>query len=361
FTAEDGSFRLYSLTYPEPSAAVGVWTAVSAAGNALKAWGQQPGVEIKRFAVHTEFAQIAAADAAAQGITIQNGQPLLVDALVTKPEPGLTVQLYAEGSRGERVAILDLTETTTNTVAVNTVWTTNLPSGVYTFTLVGDDFGASLAMTSTAAIQVVDVTPPPPPANLSGQPQIDGSILLRWEPGGAIDLAGYRFAIDGGEAYAVDGSYSEYVIAGLRADVVHSIAVQAYDSSGNVSNAATVQVVLPAFRLESVTPAADGMAADVRSIVAAFNAPILAASVALVDSQGQPVGGQVNPYLVQIDTATTAAYGAEMALPSPLAPGAYTATLTAQPLSGAPIIWPWQFTVYAAASEPTLYLPLISR
>lgn len=361
YTEADNSMRLYSLTYPTPANAVGVWRVQVTQGNAVHMWGQRPGVQITRFAVRTASNQPIPLAGQPGEMVLNNGDKLQLDLAVTKPAPGMSLQFFAADEQGARFPIVETLDENNTTVAINQSWVVNLPSGRYTLNLTADDFGSSLAMSSTVVLQVNDSVAPATPANLTGQVQLDGSVRLTWTPVDAPDLAGYAIGVAGETPLAVEGQFGSYTVAGLPPGSTQTLTVQAYDSSNNVSNAATVQLTLPAFRLESLTPATTTQPTAVTTVAAAFNGPISGATLTLVNSQNQPIIGTSSPITVEQDIAVVETIGIQLALPAALAEGAYTATLNAQPVNGASVSWQWSFTVVSNSEARQIFLPIINR
>ncbi|MBX3014136.1 MAG: hypothetical protein KF832_21625 [Caldilineaceae bacterium] len=365
YTEADNRVRIYSLTYPTPAKAIGQWTVLVHPGNAVKMWGQQPGVQITRFDIRTAANQLIPLAGTGPTVVINNGETLALDLAVTKPAPGINVQLYAEDAQGARFALVEQLDENTTTLAINQPWTTNLPSGLYTLTLVADDFGSSMAISSTVPLQVNDSTPPAAPANLTAQVQVDGSVQLSWVAPTAPDLAGYQIGVVGESVLAIDGARTSYSMGGLAPGSTPTVQVQSYDSSGNVSSAATTSITLPTFRLESLSPAQDTQAAAVTVVAAAFNSAIQQATLTLVNSQQQPMLGTTTPVTIEQTLDVVEIIGTQLTLPTALSADHYTATLTVHPLDSAPFTWQWAFTI--AAGEPTsnqpgdLFLPIIHR
>jgi hypothetical protein len=358
-TEPGGSFRLYAIDYPTPTQAVGTWTVNLAAGNAVKMWGQKPGIQITRF---------TAREAGGNGdpfppaggtpsVVLANGDPVQFDIQAVRSEPGMEIQLFAEDPQGARFPILEAGDASTTTLAIDHTWIANLPSGTYTLTVIADAFGSSLAATSTAPIQVADADPPAPPSNLAAEVQLDGSVRLAWAGGGEPDLAGYQFAADGGAPIPVEGARNARVFSGLAPGSPHTLTVRAYDTSGNAGAAAETAVNLPLFRLESVTPFPSAAAVGVRGVAAAFNQPILDAALTLVDSQNQVVPAASAPLTVEQAVDAVDVIGAQLDLGNPLPAGVYTATLQAHALDGQPLAWRWSFT----AELRRVYVPIAAR
>lgn len=338
-----------------------MWRVQVTQGNAVHMWGQRPGVQITRFDVRTASNQPIPLAGQPGDIVLNNGDKLQLDLAVTKPAPGMSLQFFAADEQGARFPIVETLDESNSTVAINQSWVVNLPSGRYTLNLIADDFGSSLAMSSTVTLQVNDSVAPTTPANLTAQLQLDGSVRLTWTPVDAPDLAGYAIGVAGETPLAVEGQFDSYTVAGLPPGNTQTLTVQAYDSSNNVSNAATVQLTLPTFRLESVTPDATTQPTAVTTVAAAFNGPITGATLTLMNSQNQPVIGASSPITVEQDIAVVETIGVQLALPAALADGTYTAMLNAQPVNGAPVSWQWSFTVAKDDASRQIFLPIINR
>ncbi|MFN8444036.1 MAG: fibronectin type III domain-containing protein [Caldilineaceae bacterium] len=358
YVADDQTSRLYSINYATPPDAVGTWHVTSAAGNAVKMWGQRPGVQISRFEVRTPNNDLIPV-VGSPVVELHNGDTLQLDLEVKKPEPGMQVQFFAEDGSGVRTPILDLSDQTQATWSIQQGWSINLPAGTYTLTMIADDFGNSMAVTNTVAVQVVDNQPPAVLANLTVQPQLDGSVKLSWNESDDLDVKGYRISVVNGPTIDIDGVRDSYTVAGLEPGSNQTFAVQAYDSSGNVGNAASDHLTLPTFRLESVTPLAEVPNSDLMQISAAFNQPIQSATITLVNADGQTINGVVSGISVETNVNLFELYGADFHLESSLPAGSYSATVNAQKLGGETVSWTWSFTLMEPVQN--LFLPLLSR
>lgn len=359
FTAESKTWHLYSLAYVTPPDAVGTWSVLSTPGNAVKMWGQRPGVQISQFSVRKPDNTAIPVAGSSAPVQVNNGDLLQLDFELKKPEPGMQVQFFAESPDGVRNSIIDLSDESATTLPIHQSWPVNLPAGVYTLTLIADDFGNSLAISSTVAVQVIDNTAPAAVSNLGALVQVDGSVKLTWDANTAPDRKGYRIGVAGETPVDIDGEYSSYVVAGLPPGSNQTISIQVYDSSDNLSAADSVNVTLPLFRLESVTPFAGETTGGVTQVAAAFNEAVTSATLTLTDSEGQPVLAASTPISVERDVAQVEIFGAQLLLGGALPPGQYTAVIDAQQTNGQPVTWQWSFV--ATAAEQTVFLPLITR
>jgi len=363
YIAPDRTSRLYSLTFDPPAQAIGVWQVQSAPGNAMKMWGQRPAIQINTFEMRNSAGQLIPLTGTTN-LVLPNDEKVRFNVAVTKPEATMpvSVQLFAEGTSGKRYAIAERNDETNGVIQMNGTWAAaTLPSGMYTFTVVADNLGRSLAFSNTVMVEVQDNTPPNMPVNLVGNAQADGSILLQWTADHAPDLAGYTITVDDQDPISIDGPRSNYSVMGLLPGQSHTLRVQAYDSSNNTGLAASVSVTLSPFRIESLVPSANGKVAGVNDVAIAFNSVATVTALALVDEHNLPVVGNVAPMTVQLDVDVNESIGGHIALPQRLSAGVYTATASAIQADGTPVTWQWSFTALEGGVSGQLFMPLLSR
>jgi len=296
---------------------------------------------------------------------------------VDTPEE-VTVELYAEDDLSKRWPI-----TTTNTLNGSYDWQPTLPSGAYTFTVAAND-GSNMPVISQVVFNYQDTAPPAPPEELNGQVQADGAVNVTWNADTADpDVWGYVISLDTGATFTVTHPISTYLVSGLDPAEVLGIGVAAYDMSYNVGEPTIVSVRAPDLAVVAAFPASNDVVSTTIEVRVAFNQPVTATALSLVDAEAQPVEGIVNGLTYDL--------GAILPMDEPvwgvrfrpgigwLAPGTYTAEVsvmvdeptaqTLQRVSGlhAPIVSPagtattyrWTFTV---TDIPTWrWLPLVTN
>ncbi len=84
-----------------------------------------------------------------------------------------------------------------------------------------------------------DTTPPAVPSGLNITGTSETSLTLDWADNGESDLAGYKVFLNGSQVTSVSGS--SYTFSGLTQNTTYTMAVLAYDTTGNESAQASVQ------------------------------------------------------------------------------------------------------------------------
>lgn len=370
-SAEDKVTRIYTIKITDPQQAMGAWQILPQAGNVIAIWGVDQPPTVSSFEATANNVTLATVGqnnvmAAAQPQTVTGGT-LAFAWQAGNNEPGFTVDLYLEGEGGMRYLINHQESVTETSLRGSINWTPALPSGIYTPTLVVDDFRNVATTVRKAPILLQDTTAPAPPQGLAAQARADGSVLLTWQPATDADLAGYAVAVNGGAAIRQLGRYTQYEVFGLAPGATAQIAVAAYDLSGNLGTPAIVTVGLPTVGVNALMPTRNGQYSNTISIV--FDQVITPTAFTLTTERGESVAGnayRITDEVVTVpDPATTAAVtdtapitnliasvtvGLRFAPNAALPAGNYVATARATALDGTPVEVSWPFTVL-----PTLY------
>lgn len=371
-SAEDKVTRIYTIKITNPEQAMGAWQILPQAGNVIAIWGVDQPPTVSSFEAAANNVALATVDAnnvlaaAAQPQTVTGGA-LAFAWQAGNNEPGFTVDLYLEGEGGMRYLLNHQESVNETTLRGNITWTPALPTGIYTPTLVVDDFRNVATTVRKAPILLQDTTAPAAPQALTAQARADGSVLLTWQPATEKDLAGYAVAVNGGAAIRELGKVTQYEVFGLTPGATAQIAVAAYDLSGNMGTPAVVTVGLPTVGVNALTPARNGHYSDTISIV--FDRVITPTTFSLATDGGESVAGNAyritDEVVVIPDSPATATFsetevitniitsvtvGMRFVPAAPLPAGAYIATARATALDGTPVEVSWPFTVL-----PTLY------
>ncbi|MEZ4861597.1 MAG: choice-of-anchor Q domain-containing protein [Caldilineaceae bacterium] len=375
--AEAPETRIYTIKLADPQQAVGGWQILPQAGNAIAIWGVDQPPVVSSFDATANNVALATVDAknmmaAAAQPPVVNGGALTFAWRAGNNEPGFVVDLYLEGADGMRYLVAHQQSVNETTLQGTVTWTPALASGIYTPTLVVDDYRNVPTTVRKAPIQLQDTTAPAAPQGLAAQARADGSVLLTWNGAAAeADVAGYAVAVNGGAPIRQLGHFSQYEVFGLTAGTTNQIAVAAYDLSGNLGTPAVVAVGMPAVGVNALNPARNGYYSDTISIV--FDQVITPTAFTLVNAQGATIAGAVQPITDEVvhtpttldtapatDTVTNSVVitnviesvtiGVRFVPATALPAGAYVATARATAADGTPVEVSWPFTVL-----PTLY------
>lgn len=374
-SAEDKVTRIYTIKITNPEQAMGAWQILPQAGNVIAIWGVDQPPTVSSFEAAANNVALATVDqnsvtAAAQPQTITGGA-LAFAWQASNNEPGFTVDLYLEGEGGMRYLLNHQESVNETTLRGNINWTPALPTGIYTPTLVVDDFRNVATTVRKAPILLQDTTAPTAPQALTAQARADGSVLLTWQPATEKDLAGYAVAVNGGAAIRELGKVTQYEVFGLTPGATAQIAVAAYDLSGNMGTPAVVTVGLPTVGVNALTPARNGQYSDTISIV--FDQVITPTAFSLATARGESVAGSayritdevvvipdspatatVSETAVITNVITSVTVGMRFVPAAPLPAGAYIATARATALDGTPVEVSWPFTVLPTLHELTV-------
>lgn len=91
--------------------------------------------------------------------------------------------------------------------------------------------------------EVPDTTPPAAPAGLTASLVSDSSVILTWQTNTETDLAGYKIYRNGMLVAQVTGT--SWQDTAISPQTTYTYEVRAYDTSGNLSNPASVTVTTP--------------------------------------------------------------------------------------------------------------------
>lgn len=369
-SAEDKVTRIYTIKLADPQQAIGAWQILPQAGNVLAIWGVDQPPAVSGFDATVNNVALTTVDA--NSLVAAAGQPqaftggaLAFAWTASNNEPGFTVDLYAEGEGGMRYLISHQESVNETSLRGSINWTPALPSGIYTPTLVVDDFRNVPTTVRKAPILIQDTTAPATPQGLTAQARADGSVLLTWQPATDADLAGYAVAVNGGAAIRQLGKFTQYEVFGLTPGTTPQMAVAAYDLSGNLSTPAVVTVGMPTVGVNALNPARNGLYSDTISIV--FDQVITPTAFTVATERGEAIAGtaqritdevvrtpavpteptpETTPDTVVITNVIESVTVGMRFVPSAALPaGNYIATARATALNGTPVETSWPFTV----------------
>jgi hypothetical protein len=357
YQSANGDTRIYTVSFGAPAQAVGLWRLTPQPGNELMVWGANPPAQAERFQVAVADGPVLApaAQQPTPRVTLGGGETLNVAWTATNDEPGLSLAVYAENSEGVRFPVASQSSDTEVGLSGARAWPLALPSGTYTLTLAIDDGRNVSTYARMEPVVVRDTTGPAAPAGLGAEPRSDGSVRLSWNgPAPSADHLGYQVRINGGEPIRHRGAQPSLEVYGLTPGNPYTLAVAAYDLSGNVGSEATVTASMPAFAVSATMPGRDERREAVGEVTVSLAEPASEVALTVADSRGQPVAGAAEPLLAEIAPDELAVMGARFvpeggALP----PGAYTARAVVTDASGASHELSWPFTVVAPPAPTT--------
>jgi hypothetical protein len=351
--------RLYRIDFAEPANARGVWTLETQSGNTLLVQGADPGPQVERF---TACLVGGACLSPTTPLTIEQGTPIKLDWSTSSYTSNLALNIYAINGASTHYPLASQETSSQNALANSATWRSALASGTYTLSLVLESDGFAPLTINQGRVTINDTTPPAAPAGLQVRSEIDRSVVATWNDAAAEeDLAGYQVSVNGGLPIAIDGRLSRYLAFGLAPGTTHTIAVAAYDLSGNLGPAATATVEVPSVVMSAAWPLRESYASRVSEVGASFDQPITPGEFTLRDANGNPVAGTVNPLTGEISLTETVTLGAVFRPASgELSPGEYVASITATDKATAETLaFSWRFTVVPASHR--VYLPILRR
>ncbi|MEM7142826.1 MAG: LamG-like jellyroll fold domain-containing protein [Actinomycetota bacterium] len=123
------------------------------------------------------------------------------------------------------------------------------PESTHTYTAIafdaaGNESAVTGPATATTPAPVVDLTPPTTPGSFDAVAAGPNNVALTWTPStDDIAVAGYRLTDGGSEIALLDPSATSFTHAGLAPSSLHTYAIVAIDTGGNISTAAGPVVV----------------------------------------------------------------------------------------------------------------------
>ncbi len=362
YESDDHTIRTYAVELPASDQALGSWLLSTQNGNELMVWGNDPPPSVARFDVcDTSSVCLDTAEKTAAARALSAGTPLHLSWSARNEQPGLALDIYATDAAGVRTLITSQRTLTNTLLSGELDWQPALPSGTYTLTMAVDDGRNVATYAAKQPLLIVDSTAPAPPQGLALADQGDGSALLTWDGAAAEpDVQGYRISVDGRELTRVDGRLEQYAIYGLDVGQTYSVSLAAYDLSGNMSADSSAAITPSGLQLSASWPRRDDHVRMPAAVWATFTRPISAASMQLVDAQGQLISGSSAVITSALSITETATVGLRFTPDSATLPvGTYRATLQASAAdSGEQVTISWPFVV-----EPPqrVYLPLVAR
>ena len=376
FTDTDGVYRIYDVQVNQVAAMVGTWTVNPAWGNEIQPLGMIPPPEITA----ATFCPVGGSCAAPGAqIVLEDNQALDLSWRAKSYTPGLSLDVYATDQRGERSYITS-TLTLDQALTGNMRWRPALAGGTYTVTaeLIGDS-GAPVRQ-DLAIIVYTDAGAPAKPQGLTATPQHDLSVLLRWDSIVAdADILGYQMSVDGGAPIEADGKVDTLRSYGLAPGSTYTIAVAAYDLSGNVGEAAEVTVTMPSIGVSGSWPSDGAITRGTYTeIGGVFSGSITGATISVTDASGAVVRGATTVLTAEVLLETLEAGITPLTIDAvggiavvetgavfvpeaaQLAPGIYRATLSAwDPKTQTQVTASWSFTILPPIYK--LYLPILQQ
>ena len=359
YESPEHDIRLYRVDFAKPANARGTWSLVTQRGNVVMVQGAEPPPQIDSF---TACVTGGSCLSPATPLTIEQGTPIGVAWSTSAYTPGLMLNLYAISDAGTRYPLAHQETASAKTLANTLSWKSALPSGAYTLSLVLESDGFAPVTVDKGRVTINDTTAPAAPANFAARAEADMSAVATWNGDAAeADVAGYQVSVDGGEPIAIDGRLSRYLSYGLAAGSDHTVAVAAYDLSGNVGPAAMATLRTPTIGVSAAWPLRDSETGSIGEVGASFSQPISESSFMLLDKNGSMVPGEVTPLTAEASVTETVTLGSMFRPASgELAPGVYTALITAKdPATRDAIAFTWSFTVLAVPRQ--VYLPLVIK
>lgn len=357
YQSAGGDTRIYTVDLTSPEQAVGLWRLTPQQGNQLKVWGADPPARAARFEAAVEGGAVLtpAAQQPTPRVTLGGGETLSVAWTAANDEPGLELQVYAENSQGVRFPIASQASESEASLSGTRRWPLALPSGTYTITLAIDDGRNVSTYARMEPIVVEDTAGPAAPAGLRAEARADGSVRLSWDgPAPAADHLGYQVRVNGGEPISQRGAQPSLEVFGLAPGGRYTLAVAAYDLSGNVGPEASVGVSMPAFAVSATQPRRGEALEAVGEVSLSLAEPAADVALSVLDGRGEPVAGAAEPVLAEVAPDELAVMGARFAPEGgALAPGAYTARAVVKDAAGAAHELSWPFTVVAPAAPTT--------
>jgi hypothetical protein len=354
-----GELRLYRIELADAADARGVWTLETQSGNTLTVQGADPGPQVDSFTACLVAGACLSPDTP---LTIEQGTPLELRWSTSGYTPNLTLNIYAINSDGTHYPLASQETSSQNTLANSASWRSALASGTYTVSLVLESDGFAPVTVDQGRVTINDTTPPAAPVGLQVRSEIDRTVVASWDGAAAEDdLAGYQVSVNGGPPIAIDGRLSRYLAFGLAPGATHTVAVAAYDLSGNLGPAATAAVEVPSIAMSAVWPLRESYASNANEVGASFDQPITMGQLTLRDAEGNAVAGTVTPLTADVSVTETVTLGAVFRPDGgALRAGTYIASINATDVaSGENLSFSWSFTV--APTRNRIYMPLIRR
>ena len=358
----DGSLRLYRIDFAKPQAAVGTWTLTTPTGNIAGMLGGTPTPTVDTLSVCVTATNCLSPT---KPLALANGKTLDVAWSTSSPNPGMTMDVYAEGANGMRYPISHGETANKTTLTGADKWTLGLPSGTYTVMAMLEQEDVGPIKVEQGVITINDTTGPAAPRNLTTIVAGDNSATLRWNGAAAeADVAGYQVSVNDRNPITVEGRLTDYMTYGLQPGALHKLKVAGYDFSGNVGPWAIVNVTTPTIGVASAWPLNSSTSGTVAEVGASYNTPITGAKLVVRNAAGTVVPGTVTLLTGDRDVNTTVTLGAVFTpTTGTLKPGTYTASVKAlDAATGTLLQHTWSFTVLVGGSSSNaVYLPLIRR